>query len=213
MTGSRPFSARPHARRCLAPSARACSRPLATGDGYSRPVATARVQRCLRPGCYDYGAQAPGSGSERDSALATMDDLLVIYLRKCNKSAGRGHITSPWPWGAPSGESACIDRGTSFPHVDAALGAIMGRLVSAARKNNSEAMFKAIRNDLACRCEATDSTRDYAALVKSLIDVTDKLGRMAGQITDGRKSGSTKSHHTSPLDQSRARRNLKVVDG
>lgn len=91
----------------------------------------------------------------------------------------------------------------------------MGRLVCAAKKNDAQAMFKAIRNDLAERCEQTMATRDYAALVKSLIDVTDKLGRIEGQIVDGRKKGSTKSHHTSPLDQARQRRggNLRVVNG
>lgn len=91
----------------------------------------------------------------------------------------------------------------------------MGRLVSAAKKNDAMAMFKAIRNDLAERCEHTMATRDYAALVKSLIDVTDKLGRIDGQIVDGRRSASTKTHHTSPIDQSRARRkkSLRVVNG
>ena len=90
----------------------------------------------------------------------------------------------------------------------------MNRLVSAAQRNDSEAMLRAIRNDLAEHCANTDSARDYAAMIKSLIDVTDKLGRMQGQITDGRKKGSTKTHHTSPLDQAKERRsNLKIVNG
>lgn len=90
----------------------------------------------------------------------------------------------------------------------------MNRLVSAAQRNDSEAMFRAIRNDLAEHCANTNSARDYAAMIKSLIDVTEKLGRMQGQITDGRKKGSTKTHHTSPLDQAKSRRdNFRIVNG
>lgn len=80
----------------------------------------------------------------------------------------------------------------------------MGRLSSAAKRNDTKRMFSSIRNDLAERCDATNSTRDYAAMIKSLIDVTDKLGRLNGDIVDGRKSSSTKSHHTSPNDRPKA---------
>ena len=93
----------------------------------------------------------------------------------------------------------------------------MGRLVSAANKNKAtatEAMFTAIRNDLAERCEAANQPRDYAQLIRALIDVTEQLGKLNGDITDGRKKGSTKTHHTSPLDQAKEKRgNLKVVNG
>ena len=89
----------------------------------------------------------------------------------------------------------------------------MGRLVSAAKKNDAEAMFKAIRNDLTERCESTTSTRDYAAMIKSLVEVTDKLGRMSGQIVDSKRVVPPKSHHTSPLDQAKSRRPLRVVNG
>ncbi len=89
----------------------------------------------------------------------------------------------------------------------------MGRLMSAAKKNDTEAMYKAIRNELAERCDECESTRDFAAMCKSLIDVTDKLGRLNGQVVDGRKK-TTQSHHTSPLDQARSsHRNLRVVNG
>ena len=90
----------------------------------------------------------------------------------------------------------------------------MDRLVRAANKNNTEAMFKAIRNDLAERCQTTDCVRDYAQLIRALIDVTEQLGKLNGDITDGRAKGSTNTHHTSPLDQVKEkRRNLKVVNG
>ena len=90
----------------------------------------------------------------------------------------------------------------------------MDRLVRAANKNNTEAMFKAIRNDLAERCQTTDCVRDYAQLIRALIDVTEQLGKLTGEITDGRAKGSTKTHHTSPLDQAKERRsNLKIVNG
>ena len=93
----------------------------------------------------------------------------------------------------------------------------MGRLVSAANRKKSEsteAMFTAIRNDLAERCEAANQPRDYAQLIRALIDVTEQLGKLNGDITDGRKQGSTKTHHTSPLDQAKEKRgNLKVVNG
>lgn len=90
----------------------------------------------------------------------------------------------------------------------------MDRLVRAANKNNTEAMFKAIRNDLAERCQTTDCVRDYAQLIRALIDVTEQLGKLTGEITDGRKQGSTKTHHTSPIDQAKSKReNFRVVNG
>lgn len=53
----------------------------------------------------------------------------------------------------------------------------MGRLVSAANRKKSEsteAMFTAIRNDLAERCQEANQPRDYAQLI--LWDVSMVLG-------------------------------------
>ena len=91
----------------------------------------------------------------------------------------------------------------------------MGRLSSAARHTSEHRrMYVAMRNDLVERLEQATSDRDYAALMKSLMAVEDRLAGIDGANVSGRgpKAAEKKSHHTSPLDQARVRRaRMRVV--
>ncbi len=92
---------------------------------------------------------------------------------------------------------------------------ILGRLTSAAKHTSDHRrMYVAMRNDLAERAELATSDRDYAALIKSLVTVEDRLATIDGVDVTGKatKARKSASHHTSPLDRARGRRGtLRVV--
>lgn len=49
------------------------------------------------------------------------------------------------------------------------------KLSEACRKGNALAVYKALRSDMARKLEETDSGRDYAAIVKSFVDVQERI--------------------------------------
>ena len=55
----------------------------------------------------------------------------------------------------------------------------MGRLVEACRRGDSAAVYMALREDMAGMLEATESGRDYAAIVKSFVVVQDRIDQLA----------------------------------
>lgn len=91
----------------------------------------------------------------------------------------------------------------------------MGRLSSAAKKTSQHrSMYIAMRNDLVERLETTSSGRDYASLMRSLIQVQDRLSAIDGLDVSGKSQKPKKSHHTNPLDQARKNRSrMRLVNG
>lgn len=51
----------------------------------------------------------------------------------------------------------------------------MGKLRDACRKGGSIDVYKALRDDMAARLESVESGRDYAAIVKSFVDVQERI--------------------------------------
>ena len=60
----------------------------------------------------------------------------------------------------------------------------MERLVSAAKKNDAEEMFKAIRNDLAERCQVANQLRDYAQFIYWMFPLFLAYTHIAGFLTE-----------------------------
>ncbi len=57
----------------------------------------------------------------------------------------------------------------------------MSKLTAACRSDDSARVYKALRLHIAERLDNTDSGRDYAAIVKSLVDVQDRIDRLQPQ--------------------------------
>lgn len=82
----------------------------------------------------------------------------------------------------------------------------MVKLTTACRRDDTVAIYKALRLDMAKKLEATESGRDYAAIAKSFIDVQCRLNEMEeGAARETRAEGSA-------LAKARER-HLKVVNG
>lgn len=81
----------------------------------------------------------------------------------------------------------------------------MGRLYDAARSGDSTALLAALRDDMAAKLDGGVAGRDYAAIVKSLISVTEKLDDRAASET-ARKAKDKKRNRIAD-----AQKRLKVV--
>lgn len=57
----------------------------------------------------------------------------------------------------------------------------MSKLTAACRSGDAERVYKALRLHIAERLDNTDSGRDYAAIVKSFIDVQDRIDKLEPQ--------------------------------
>lgn len=85
----------------------------------------------------------------------------------------------------------------------------MPALVTAARSNDRRRLYVALRNDLAKKLEVTESGRDYAALSKSLITVTEKLDEIDKQSA----KDNTQKAKVSKLAAARDKRMKLVSNG
>lgn len=57
-------------------------------------------------------------------------------------------------------------------------------LSAACRKGSSIGIYKALRADMARKLEETESGRDYAAIVKSFVDVQERIDAIAPSSAD-----------------------------
>lgn len=81
----------------------------------------------------------------------------------------------------------------------------MGRLYDAARSGDSTVLLTALRDDMAAKLDEGVAGRDYAAIVKSLVSVTEKLDDLAASETV-RKAKDKKRNRIAD-----AQKRLKVV--
>lgn len=81
----------------------------------------------------------------------------------------------------------------------------MGRLYDAARSGDSTVLLAALRDDMAAKLDEGVAGRDYAAIVKSLVSVTEKLDDRAASETV-RKAKDKKRNRIAD-----AQKRLKVV--
>lgn len=81
----------------------------------------------------------------------------------------------------------------------------MGRLYDAARSGDSTVLLAALRDDMAAKLDKGVAGRDYAAIVKSLVSVTEKLDDRAASETV-RKAKDKKRNRIAD-----AQKRLKVV--
>lgn len=82
----------------------------------------------------------------------------------------------------------------------------MVKLTTACRRDDPATIYKALRLDMARKLENTASGRDYAAIVKSFIEVQDRIAEM-----EERAAGSSRAE-ASALALARER-HLKIVNG
>lgn len=82
----------------------------------------------------------------------------------------------------------------------------MVKLSTACRRDEAVTIYKALRLDMAKRLEVTESGRDYAAIVKSFIDVQERIDEM------GEQRSKDEGRRASALAKAQ-QRHLKVVNG
>lgn len=82
----------------------------------------------------------------------------------------------------------------------------MEKLTTACSRGDPRGVYEALRYDMARRLEVTESGRDYAAIVKSLIDVQERLDEM------GEEESKADCRHASALARARER-HIQVVNG